>query len=258
MIEIGLAFPPPPRGTTFTPLTIGGVRCEEVRAPGVGSDSARALLYLHGGGYVICSPRTHRTITAAMSRVLRAPVIVPDYRLAPEHPYPAAFDDTRAVWSALNIPAVAVAGDSAGAGLALELTLSLPASERPAAVGLICPWLRPALDLSGARPAVAGDVLLSPELLHRFATAYFPGGSATAPLDADLSGLPPLVVHTAGEDTIRDDGEELVSRARAAGVEVEHERLDGFWHDPHLSAGLLAEPARGASARMAAALRAHL
>jgi monoterpene epsilon-lactone hydrolase len=124
IIEVGLAFPPPPRGTTFTRMTIGGVPCEEVSAPGA-VDRAHALLYFHGGGYVIGSPRTHRAITAPMAAAFGAPVIVPDYRLGPEHPYPAAMEDAHAVWRGLNIPSVAVAGDSAGAGMALELALAL-------------------------------------------------------------------------------------------------------------------------------------
>jgi acetyl esterase/lipase len=143
--------------------------------------------------------------------------------------------------------------------MALDLTLSLPADARPGALGLICPWLDPAPDLSGTRPRVAGDTLLSPELMRRFATAYY-GGTSPPPssLDADLGGLPPLVVHVAGEDTLRDDGHRVIAAARAAGVDVQSETLDRFWHDPHISAPLLPEPARGAASRMAARLRAAI
>jgi acetyl esterase/lipase len=259
LVEVGLSVPPPPSSTRFTRLTIAGVPCEEVRAPGAAVGTS-ALLYLHGGGYVVCSPRTHRAITVAMAAAFGAPVIVPDYRLAPEHPHPAAFEDALAVWHGLNLPpgSVAVAGDSAGGSLALELALSLPDPDRPAALGLICPWLQPALDAQPTRWLVPGDVLLSPDLLHRFAAAYFDGASASAPLDADLAGLPPVIVHTASDDTIREDGERFVGLARAAGVTVTHEQMHGFWHDAHLSAGLLAEPVRGASARMAAQLATYV
>jgi acetyl esterase/lipase len=266
-IELGLMFPPPPRGTRFTPVSVGGVPCEEVRGPGgsVSEDDTRALLYFHGGGYVVCSPRTHRPVTARMAAAFGARVIAPDYRMAPEHPFPAALDDARAVWSALSAQLepsrIAVAGDSAGAGMALDLVMSLPAAARPGAIGLICPWLDPAPDLTRTRPHVPGDALLSPGLLHRFATAYYADGTAPASAldgDASLAGLPPLVVHVAGEDTLRSDGDRLIAAARAAGVDLTAETLERYWHDPHLSAALLPEPVRGACARMAAQLRAHI
>ena len=257
VIEVGLGVVPPPRGCRFSRVSIAGVPCEDVRGPGP-ADASRALLFFHGGGYVVCSPRTHRQVTARLAMAFGARVIVPDYRMAPEHPYPAAREDARAVWDALaaEVPPsrIAVAGDSAGAGMALDLTLSL--SERPGALGLICPWLDPAPDLNGTRAHVAGDMLLNPGIVHSFATAYYADGSAPATsIGADLSGLPPVVVHVASEDTLRDDGHRFVAAARAAGVDLVSETLDRYWHDPHLSAPLLPEPARGASLRMAAHLR---
>ncbi|HEY1687766.1 MAG TPA: alpha/beta hydrolase [Solirubrobacteraceae bacterium] len=248
---------------------LGTVMCEELRFRNGGEDPV--LLYLHGGGYVVGSPRAYRTLAGTIVKVFGGRALVVDYRLAPEHPHPAALEDVQAVWFALTegegVPPqrIVVAGDSAGGGLALALSLSLrdAGSPQPAALGLISPWTDLVPDLAGARPAAPGEVLLTPELARRFASAYLAGGTEAehpyvSPLYAELTGLPPLVVHTGERELIRADGERLVKRAHAAGVVVSHEQLSGLWHDSHLSAALLSGPAAGAPARMAATLRAHL
>ena len=267
-------FPGPPRGTAITPKVVGGVACEELRSP-AGADDAR-LLYFHGGGYVVGSPRSHRSLIGRMAAGFGAPALAVDYRLAPEHPHPAALDDALAVWNALTTPAgpagtglgaerIAVAGDSAGAGLALALALSLRDAGRPlpAALGLISPWLDLAADTSGVRAAAPRDALLNRTLLRVWAGAYLRAGAdprdqLVSPLYADLAGLPPLLVHTTDDELIRADGRALVKRARAAGVPVSSEELPDLWHDAHMTAALLAEPGGGAPLRMAAALRAYV
>ncbi len=261
-------FPGPPRGTVITPQLIGAVACEELRPPGA-TDDAR-LLYLHGGGYVIGSPRSHRSLIGRLALGFGAPTIAVDYRLAPEHPHPAALGDVVAVWRALtdagfSADRIAVAGDSAGGGLALALALSLRDAGRPgpAALGLISPWLDLAADIGGVRAPAPRDVLLSRGLLRAFAGAYLSGGASArdplvSPLYADLAGLPPLVVHTTDDEVIRADGRALIDRARAAGVPVICEALPDLWHDAHMTAALLSEPGGGAPLRMAGALRAHV
>jgi len=267
-------FPGPPRGTAIAPQLVGGVPCEELRPPSC-ADDAR-LLYLHGGGYVVGSPRSHRSLIARMAAGFGAPALAVDYRLAPEHPHPAALDDALAVWNALTEPAgphgtglradrIAVAGDSAGAGLALALALSLRDAGRPlpAAIGLISPWLDLAADIDGVRGPAPRDLLLNRTLLRVWAGAHLSGGAdprdpLVSPLYADLAGLPPLVVHTTDDELIRADGRALVKRARAAGVAVSDEQLPDLWHDAHMTAALLAEPGGGAPLRMAWALRAHV
>lgn len=208
---------------------------------------------------------------ASIGKVLGGRALVPGYRLAPEHPHPAALQDVRAVWLALMGPngvppqRVVVVGDSAGGGLALALSLSLRDEGRPlpAALGLISPWTDLTLDLDGGRPPAPGEALLTPELCRRCAVAYLSGGASAddpfvSPLHAELAGLTPLVVHTGERELFRADGERLVERARAAGVIAEHEQLPGLWHVTHVFAALLSGPGAGAPARMARALRQYL
>lgn len=265
-------FPGPPPGTVVSARTVGGVPCEQLRPPGAADDAL--LLYLHGGGYVVGSPRSHRSLIGRMAAGFGAPALALHYRLAPEHPYPAALQDVLGVWAALTDPPhgpavgpvrIAVAGDSAGAGLALALALSLRDAGRPlpAAIGLISPWLDLAADTGGVRGPAPRDVMLSRGLLRAFASAYLSAGASphdplVSPLYADLAGLPPLVVHTTADELIRDDGLAVAQRAGDAAVPVTAEHLPDLWHDAHVSAALLTEPGGGAPLRMAGALRAHV
>ena len=134
---------------------------------------------------------------------------------------------------------------------------------QPAALGLISPWLDLAADVGGVRGPAPGDVVLSRGLLRAFASAYLAGGASprdplVSPAYADPAGLAPLVLHTAGEELIREDGIAFARRAAQAGVAVTREELPGMWHDAHLAAETLTEPTGGAPLRMAAALRAHV
>ncbi len=218
---------PIPKDVTFTPATVGGVKGEWVRA---GATDA-TLLYLHGGGYFACSPRTHRPITAAYARRGFA-VFVPDYRLAPEHPFPAAIEDADAAWRGLldaghQAGALAVSGDSAGGGLALALMLTLRdrGDALPCAAALFSPWT----DLAGTGASVVDNasrdaMFWAPGLVK--AGAFYLGAQPAdtklaSPLYADLSGLPPLLVHVGEREILRDDSIRLADRARKAGVDVD-------------------------------------
>jgi monoterpene epsilon-lactone hydrolase len=266
-LELVQSFPGAPRGTEIRPVSVGGVAAEELRPPGSG---ATLLVYFHGGGYVVGSPRTHRSLVGRMAGAFGGPALSVAYRLAPEHPHPAALDDARAVWRALiderglDPARIVVAGDSAGGGLTLALALGLrdAGEPLPAALGLISPWLDLTLDADGRRPPAPRDLVLTRGLLSAFAAAYLTGAPAgepaVSPLHGKLAGLSPLVVHTSEEELIRADGERLVARARAAGLTVTHEELPGLWHDPHVSGALMAEPGASAPLRMAGALRSHV
>lgn len=209
-VAVVTALLPPPRNVRFEKVTLGGVPCERAmpRTPGAGT-----LVYLHGGGYVLGSPRTHRSITGRMAREAGMTVVVPSYRLAPEHPHPAALEDARAVFDALvrggTSPAhIVLAGDSAGGGLALALCLLLRAAgqAQPAGLALISPWA----DLSDTRLAkVRFDPLLTARWLEFCATAYCSGLARSdplvSPLHGELSGLPPMLIHAAGQEILLED-----------------------------------------------------
>jgi epsilon-lactone hydrolase len=270
-LELGTSFPPPPHGTTVTPTAVGGVRCEEIVPPGVPDPTdaaARVLLYLHGGGYTTGSARTHRTLVANIAAAAGVRAVVLDYRLAPEHPYPAAIEDAvaacRAILGQGTAPEhLAVAGDSAGGGLALALAQRRreQGEPLPAVIGLVCPWLDLRPDARTRRGPAPGEPLLSEALLARFARAYVnghdPGSPEISPLFADLRGMPPLVVHTGSDDLITGDSIEIAARARDAGVEVVERRYPGLWHDFHVYAGVVAGAAEAVN-ELGTALAARL
>ncbi|WP_435771763.1 alpha/beta hydrolase [Nocardioides sp. SYSU DS0651] len=251
-----------PKGTRVQPGELGGRPADRIATPA--SDPDRVLLYLHGGGYTVGSRTTHRAVTAHLAHAAGVVAHLLDYRLAPEHPYPAAVDDALAAYRALldlGVPAprIVVAGDSAGGGLTLALALRLRAEglPLPRALALISPW--PDLRLDGLADAV-DDPLLSRGWLQRCARDY--GGDdvtrpEVSPLLADLSGLPPVLVHGASDEILIDDVERLVDRARDAGVTVTYERLDGLWHVAHLYAGMMRESTEAVAA-MGGWLRARL
>jgi len=208
-----------------------------------GGRSGRVLFYLHGGGYVSCSTRTHRDILSRMAIAADARVFAVDYRLAPEHPYPAALHDSLAAWrwfaaSEADPSRIAIGGDSAGGGLALATMLSLrDAGERlPAAAVLFSPWVQlvggqasvlenAAFDYLGGLP---DDAL--PYLVTLYAGAHSPSDPLLSPLLADLHGLPPMLVQAGGAEILRDQIADFAGRAREAGVEVEHEVLADMVH----------------------------
>jgi phosphinothricin tripeptide acetyl hydrolase len=209
--------------------------------------SARAdtvVLYLHGGGYVIGSPRSHRHLAAAIARAARARAVVLEYRLAPEHPFPAALEDAVDAYQWLLAqgiaPArVAIAGDSAGGGLTVATLVAL--RERglplPAAGVAISPWV----DLTCSAPSyaknAAADPIVRPAIVAEMARAYLgpvdPRTPLASPLFADLSGLPPLLIHVGSGEVLLDDATRLAERLKAAGVAARLEivpRMVHVWH----------------------------
>ena len=221
-------FPMPPE-TAVRPVTAGGV-------PALALGDEAAVLYLHGGNYVLGSAYGYRPLAGALVGPAGAGVLVPDYRLAPEHPFPAAIDDALAAYRWLverrgSASRVALAGDSSGAALALAvlLTLRAGAEPMPAGAALLCP----ALDLSGALLAPAPGPHPMDDL-GRAAAAYLAGHAIddplVSPLRADLAGLPPLLVQCASGDRARPEAEALADRARDRGVEVRLERYRAEAH----------------------------
>ena len=225
---LSAARPKVPAGVQVAPGEVGGIPGEWLR-PQAG-DGAGTLLYLHGGGYFACSARTHRPITGGFAR-RGLTVFAADYRLAPEHPFPAAVQDAVAAYRGLleqgiSPDLITVGGDSAGGGLALALLLSLRDAgiPLPAAAVLLSPWT----DLAGTGASMQTnsrrDALFVGEGIERAAAPYLAGENATnplaSPLYADLRGLPPLLLHAGSYEVLLDDSTRLAERAQAAGVAV--------------------------------------
>ena len=236
-----------PRGTRVTASMLDGVPAEVVTA--ATARPGRTVVHFHGGGYCLGSARMMRTWAARLSAQAGCRVVVPEYRLAPAHAYPAALDDAHAVLKALLSEAdpasIVLSGDSAGGGLALSLILALRDSgaKVPAGCILMSPWLDLTID-RWARPAlVRRDLLLSPPWLEACAAAYadpaqWPDPNVS-PLRADHTGLPPLLIQAASHDLLAPDAELLATSAAQASVDVTYTRWPNMWHDFALLPGLL-------------------
>ena len=242
-----------PDGVRAVPETLGGV--PSVRMQGPGSDATRAVLYLHGGGYSVGSPRTHGALGAGIALAAGAPVHVLDYRLSPEHPFPAALEDTLAAYRALvesgiEPGRIAIAGDSSGAGLALAAAMRLRDAGEPLPAGLVS--INGWLDITCTRPSIAAnarrDAGLRPAWAADLGEAYRAGRDPRdpeiSPVWGDLAGLPPIHIQVGGDDTLLDDSLALAKRAKAAGVEAELRVFEGMWHDFQLAPDMLAEGER--------------
>ncbi len=232
------------------PVTAGGVPAEWIFAPGANPE--RAVLYLHGGGYVVGSIKTHRDLMGRISRAAKARVLGLDYRLAPEHPFPAAVEDSVAAYKwmlerGLNASRIAVAGDSAGGGLVVATLVAIRDDKLPLPAAGVC--LSPWVDLEGIGESMKtrqhADPVVRRDMLTQMAAAYLGGKNArtplAAPLYADLTGLPPLLIQVGDAETLLDDSNRLAQRARAAGVEVKLEVWPEMIHVFRLFAGFLPE-----------------
>lgn len=243
-----------PRGIAMQSGSLGGVAAQTWRDPRAAPVRDGAVLYLHGGGYTTGSPRTHRTLAAWLSRAAGVPVSVIDYRLAPEHPFPAALEDALAAYAALAADGpVVVAGDSAGGGLALALALELRERGQPLPAALVL--LAPLVDLRAKTPLppVPGEALLSVAWSRANGRSYAGDDLANprvSPLLADLRGLPPTLVQFGSDDLLRPQAEALLEALERAGVEAERDFTAGRWHVFQLHAGQLPS-ADAAVARMA-------
>lgn len=239
-------------GATVTPAGTGEPPGEWVTATTAGP-AALTVLYLHGGGYIACSPETHRPLVGALVTRLHARAFVSAYRLAPEHPYPAALDDAVAAYRFLletvdvDPTALIIAGDSAGGGLALATALALSARglPQPAAILTFSPWTDLAatgksLDENSDRCAMFAGITI-----RRASQIYLGDADATdpfvSPLYGDYHGIAPLLIHAGTDEVLRDDSVRVAERARAAGVDVELQLWPEVPHCWQFFAGMMPE-----------------
>ncbi|NNF15412.1 MAG: alpha/beta hydrolase [Gammaproteobacteria bacterium] len=217
---------------------IGGVPCETLCAD---SGATTVLLYIHGGAFLACSPRSHWGITRPLARHTRCRVVAVDYRLTPEHPYPAALEDVMAVYRELvhrhGAGRIAIAGDSAGGNLVLSLMHAAQAAELPLPACAVC--LSPWTDLCGTGTSVTNNVALDPMLpadrmrdaAHMYLGNVHPRVPTASPLYGAFNDFPPLLFHVGTTEILLDDTLRVVAKARAVGVEA-HLRI---WPDyPHV------------------------
>jgi epsilon-lactone hydrolase len=220
-----------------------GLQFDRVTASGVPPATAASIvLYLHGGGYLFGSTKTHRQVLIAMAKALGSPVYGLDYRLAPEYPFPAAFEDAVQAyrWLLQCHPdaAIVLAGDSAGAGLAIATAMAIRDQQLTAPKGIV--GFSPYSDLAVTGASVESNAkscaMFTPRGVRESAALYLAGADArdprASPLYGDLSGLPPLLLFASRHEILRDDTLRLAERASAAGVDVElivRDRLPHVW-----------------------------
>ena len=237
-MEAQLGSQPLPDGTTVEEIRVGAMAADWVTLPN--SANGRVVLYLHGGGYVMGSRRTHRELASRIARDASARVLVLEYRLAPEHPFPAAVDDAAEAYRWLRkqgiaASSIAVAGDSAGGGLTLAMLLKLrdAGDALPACAVLLSPWT----DLEGtgasAQPGGADDPMIPLAALRDMGKIYArqsTNHALASPVHANLKGLPPLLIQVGTRELLLDDSTRVADKARAAGVPVRLEVEDGAFH----------------------------
>jgi acetyl esterase/lipase len=253
-----------PRQARFTSQVAGGVACEWMEMPRVDRD--RVFLFFHGGGYISGSPRTHRLLAANLSRATHMRLLLPEYRLAPENPFPAGVKDALLVYQwllnqGLNEKQIVVGGDSAGGGLALTMLLALRAAgaRMPRAAVLLSPWT----DLTCSSPSYRTlrdvDPSIDPEELRACGMLYAgqrdPADPLLSPLFAELAGLPPMLIHVGSDEVMLDDSRRFAAAAETCRVPVTFNVYQDMWHVFH-AAGTGVPEARQALDDIGAFVRA--
>jgi len=220
--------PSPPRGTETVRVDAGGVPADSISRPA--SLAGRDVLYLHGGGYRVGRAVTYRHFTWRMADAARARVLIIDYRLAPEHPFPAALDDALAAYRWLlagGAQEIVVMGDSAGGGLTLALLMRLrdEGLPLPAAAIALSPWTDLALTGASLEENAASDPMINVGDLPRAAADYLAGTDPrnpyVSPLYGDATGLPPVLIQVGGDEILRDDAVRMAEKLRAANPQSE-------------------------------------
>jgi monoterpene epsilon-lactone hydrolase len=254
LMEMRAAFEqnavPPQPDVQREAISANGVPAQWLTAPGAAAD--RVVLYLHGGGYVLGSIKTHADLMGRISRAAQARVLALDYRLAPEHPFPAAVEDAVAGYRCLlenqfKPNRIVVAGDSAGGGLTVAALLAIRDAALPVPAAGVCmsPWVDLEMKGESMKTRAQADPVVQREGLIGMAQAYLAGKDARTPLasslHAELRGLPPLLIQVGDAETLLDDSTRLAEKARAAGVQVKLEVWPEMVHVWQLFASFLPE-----------------
>lgn len=272
MLDAASVVQPVVRGVGRERVALGGRaadRFDRTRTTASDKGAPRvpaAVLYLHGGGFTIGSPRTHRPVTARIARDTGASVFSLDYRLAPEHPYPAAVDDAAAAFRELIDQrgfapgSVAIAGDSAGGGIAAAVTRRILDSGRPAPAAAVL--IAPAVDPSAHIGDMTDDAVLRSTWVRSVCEAYRgdtpPDDPGFAPLHASASGFPPTLVQIGSRERMLDEQvRAYADHLRSAGVDATLAVSDGLWHVAQLQSGFVRHAAASCD-RICAFLRTHL
>jgi acetyl esterase/lipase len=241
---------PMPDDARFERLTVGGVPAERVTVAAAGGPGV--VMFFHGGGYMFGSARGYRALTTTLAAATGVPILAIDYRLAPEHPFPAAVEDTTAAYRAIlesGTPAsrIGFAGDSAGGGLVFATMLSARDAglQLPAAGYGISPWVDLSCEGDSFTELATVDPLMTAEGAHGCAAAYLQGADArhpwASPLQADLAGLPPLMLQAGSTEMFLDDSTRAARKAALAGVHVEMQVWPDMPHVWHLWPSILPE-----------------
>jgi epsilon-lactone hydrolase len=266
IFEEMMAAIPLPADVTTSSGSLGGIPVVNVET--AGADHASVIFYLHGGAYAIGTAASSVGLASDLARRAGTRLVTIDYRLAPEHPHPAAIDDAVAAYrglldSGVAATAIAIAGESAGAGLAAATLVALKHAglPQPSAAVLMSPWADLTLSGDSISAKAAIDPALTPDGLRRRALDYVAAGDRRAelvsPIFADLTGLPPLLIQAGSHEILLDDATRLAARAAAADVAVRLEVTPGV---PHVFQGFAAMLDEGDAALTSAGefLRAHL
>jgi acetyl esterase/lipase len=240
----------PPKGTKSVKELAGGVPAEWLIPPC--TDTGRVVLYLHGGSYVAGSINSHRPLASNIALACKSRVLIIDYRLAPEHPYPAAVEDAMTVYKWLinghvDPSKLAVIGDSAGGGLTLALLISLRDANVPLPAAGVClsPWTDLAFTGETWKSKAKNDLVIYASKEREFARLYHremePRSPLVSPLYADLKGLSPLLVQVGTDEVLLADSRGVVERAHQAGVDAVLDEWDRMQHVWHFAAGFIPE-----------------
>jgi acetyl esterase/lipase len=257
-IEVVAAASVAPGGLKVQNGTVNGSSALRLQPEGIG-DELPQVVWFHGGAFCFNSPRVYAAFAGALAKAIGTSVLLPSYRLAPEHPYPAALGDALAAYRAVagHERRLIIGGDSAGANLAVSATIAMrDAGEAlPAGMILMSPWVDLTMSGESVRKNDGKDAILRARYLPRHAGAYAGGldlaDPRISPLGADLAALPPALIQCGSEELFASESVAFSARLESAGVESELQIYPGMWHDFQTHAGML-DDATTAVERMAA------